>query len=165
MIIKKQFAIHEYLEEEKFLSEQAKEGKCLVKVFGDEYEFKACESVERQYKVFYSLTHFDPKVYQGFKLLTTFTSSEGGHYYYLLVEDEFAKLPPNKDRNFILEKNLRRIERFNGIIIGSLLIFFIFLYLTHRNPLYFIIILAAIAMSIYVYNLRSKIKKAIEKTV
>lgn len=163
MNIKKQFAIHEFLEEEIFLNEMAKEGKCLKKALGDGYEFEECEVSDNKYKVVYSLSDFDPEVYQGFKLVTTFTSSKGGHYYYLLIEDATAKLPLNKDRNFILEKNLSRIERFNGIIIGSLFIFFVFLYINYKNPLYFIIIIAAIALGTYVYHLRSKIKKALTK--
>lgn len=163
MIIKKQFAIHEYIEEEFFLNEMAKEGKCLTKALGDGYEFKECEASDKKYKVVYSLSDFDPEVYKGFKLLTTFTSSKGGHYYYLLIEDTTAKLPLNKDRDFILEKNLSRIERFNGIIIGSLFIFFVFLYINYKNPLYFIIIIAAVVLGTYVYHLRSKIKRALTK--
>lgn len=161
MIIEKKFALHEYKEEEQFLNEMAREGKGLVKALGESYEFEKCEPSGNQYRVVYSVSNFDPAMYIGFKLMTTFTSSKGGHYYYLLVVDETADLPVNKDRNLTLEKNLSRIERFNGVIIGSLLIFFIFLYINYKNPLYFTIIIAAGAFGVYVYNLRNKIKKAI----
>lgn len=161
MIIEKKFALHEYEEEESFLSEMAQEGKCLVKALGDSYQFEECEPVDNKYKVVYSVSDFDPEVYQGFKLMTTFTSSKGGHYYYLLIEDAEAELPVNRDRNLMLEKNLSRIERFNGVIIGALLVFFVFLYINYKNPLYFTVIIAAGAFGGYVYNLRNKIKKAI----
>lgn len=160
MIIEKKFALHEYEEEENFLNEMAQEAKCLVKALGESYQFAECESADNQYKVVYSVSDFDPEVYVGFKLMTTFTSSKGGHYHYLLMEEAAAELPMNRDRNLMLEKNLSRIERFNGVIIGSLLIFFVFLYINYKNPLYFIIIIAASAFGAYVYNLRNKIKKA-----
>lgn len=161
MIIEKKFALHEYEEEELFLNKMAQEGKCLVKALGESYQFEECEPSDHKHKVVYSVSNFDPEVYEAFKLMTTFTSTKGGHYYYLRVEEPTAQLPLNRDRNLMLEKNLSRIERFNGIIIGSLLIFFIFLYLNYKNPLYFTIIIAAGALGVYVYNLRNKIKKAI----
>lgn len=163
MIIEKKFAMHEYVEEEQFLNEMAKDGKCLVKALGEGYEFEKCAPSDTKFKVVYSVSNFDPKIYEGFKLLTTFTSSKGGHYHYLEVEDEAAKLPYNKDRNLTLEKNLSRIERFNGIIIGSLIILFIYLYINYQNPLYFITIIGASALGGYIYKLRNKIKKAMNE--
>lgn len=160
MIIEKKYALHEYQEEELFLNEMAREGKCLVKALGESYQFEECEPADNTYKVVYSVSNFDPELYEGFKLMTTFTSSKGGHYHYLLVEDDTAELPFNRDRNLMLEKNLSRIERFNGVIIGSLLVFFIFLYINYKNPLYFTIIIAAGGFGAYVYDLRNKIKKA-----
>lgn len=161
MKIKKTFAMHEFLKEEEFLNEMAAQGKCLEKALGDGFQFKECDSYDAEYKVVYSLSDFNSELYKGFQLVSTYTSSKGGHYYYLKIEDPDAQLPENEDRNFILEKNLRRIERFNGIITGSLLILFVYLYITYRNPLYFIIIGAAVVLGGYIFNLGSKIKKGL----
>lgn len=162
MIVKKQFAIHEYIEEENFLNQKAQEGYCLKRVLEDGFKFEKCESPS-SYKVVYSLSDYEPKDYAGFELVSSYSSSKGGHYYYLKVVDPEASLPENDDRQFILEKNLSRIEKFNGIIIGSLLILFTYLYLTRKNPLYFIIIFAALALGIYVWRLSKKIKSALNK--
>lgn len=161
MIIKKQFALHEYTEEEAYLNKMAQEGKCLKKALGDSYEFEECASYDNKYKVVYSFEAFDSEIYEGFKLVTTYTSSKGGYYYYLLIEDPTAELAVDEARNYTLQNNLNRIDRFNGIIIGSLFILFIYLYINYKNPLYFIIIVAAMALGTYVFKLRSKIKKAI----
>lgn len=161
MIIEKKFALHEYEEEEHFLNEMAQKGKCLVKATGESYQFEKCTPSDAKHKVVYSVSNFDPEVYKSFKLMTTFTSAKGGHYYYLQVQDPTAKLPVNKDRNLMLENNLSRIERFNGVIIGALLVFFIYLYINHRNPLYLTIIIGAGAYGLYIYNLRSQVKKAL----
>lgn len=163
MIIKKEFAMHEFIEEENFLNEMAAEGKCLEKVMDGRYQFSECEPLNQQYKVVYSVSPFDADVYEGFELVTTFTSAKGGYYHYLLMTDPTATLPENTDRYYILDSYLSRIERFNGIIIGSILILFIYLYLTYRNPLYFIIIAVAIGLGGYVFNLRRKIKKIIDE--
>lgn len=163
MIIKKNFAMHEFIEEEEFLNKMASKGKCLEKITEDGFEFKKCNNYSVRYKVVYSLSEFKSEDYKGFDLVTTYTSYKGGHYYYLKVLDPDAQLPENKDRKFMLKNNLSRIERFNGIIIGSLFILFVYLYISYKNPLYFIIILAAFLLGLYVFRLRKKIKKTLEQ--
>lgn len=163
MKVKKQFAMHEYIEEENYLKKMAAEGKCLKRILADGFEFEDCEPAEKDFKIFYSLSDFDPEEFKGFKLLTSYTSSKGGHYYYLEQEDPKAQLPDTKERDFMLEKNLKRIERFNGLVTASLLILFVYLYINYKNPLYFIIIAAAIGLGSYIYHLSNKIKKRISK--
>lgn len=163
MIIKKNFAMHEFIEEEEFLNKMASKGKCLERISEDGFEFKECDDYSAKYKVVYSLSEFNSEDYEGFDLVTTYTSSKGGHYHYLRANRSGARLPKNKDRNFMLKNNLSRIERFNGIIIGSLFILFVYLYISYKNPLYFIIILGAFVLGLYVFKLRKKIKKALQQ--
>lgn len=163
MYIKKEFALYEYLEEEAYLSEMAKKGYCLEKALGDGFEFKECSSQKNIYRVIYSLDEFLERDYPGFLHVDTFSSSKGGYYHYLLLEDGDGILPINKDRNYRLKNDQGRIERFSGIVIGSLLILFLYLFYTYKNPLYLTIVGSAIILGAYVWNLRSKIIQAIQE--
>lgn len=163
MYIKKEFALYEYLEEETYLNEMAKEGHCLDKALGDGFEFKECSSTDNVYRVVYSLSEFIEDDYKDFSLVDTFSSSKGGYYHYLLQEDRIGKLEVNEDRNYRLKNDKGRIERFSGIVISSLLVLFLYLFYSYDNPIYLIIVVAAIALGLYVLNLRSKIIKAIQE--
>lgn len=163
MIVKKEFALYEYLEEEAYLNEKSEEGHCLKKALGDGFEFESCESTKNKYKVMYSLSDFVVQDYPGFSLVDTYSSSKGGYYHYLLEEDEDSVLMINEDRNYSLNNDLGRIERFSGIVISSLMILFLYLYYTQRNPLYLIIVVLAIGLGVFVLNIRAKMKAAITK--
>lgn len=163
MYIKKEFALYEYLEEETYLREMAEKGYCLEKATGDGFEFKECPPKMNTYRVVYSLDEFAQKDYLGFYHVDTFSSSKGGYYHYLLLEEGDGNLAINEDRNYRLKNDQGRIERFSGIVIGSLLILFLYLFYTYRNPLYLTIVASTLILGTYVWNLRSKIIRAIEE--
>ena len=162
MYVEKQFSLYEYLEEETYLNEMAKDGHCLEKVSGEGFQFKDCASQNLVYRVVFSLNDFDQREYDGFTLIDSFASSKGGYYHYLLQESELAVLKPNEDRKYRLENDLGRIERFSGIVISSLMVLFLYLFYTQKNPLYLIIVLAGLILGVYVLKLRRQIIKAIK---
>lgn len=163
MYVKKEFAMYEYLEEESYLNDMAKEGFYLVKALGDGFEFGECAETDYSYRVVYSLDEFNEGDYGGFNLVDTYASSKGGYYHYLLQKEENASLKINVDRNYNLNKDLKRIERFSGIVISSLMLLFLYLFYLHRNPLYLIIVGAAIGLGLYVLKIRSEIIASIKE--
>ena len=163
MYVKKEFAMYEYLEEEAYLNSMAQDGKCLVKAIGDGFEFKECKESDHEYRVVYSLDEYSEEDYPGFELVDTFSSSKGGYYHYFLQKDPQAVLRKNEDRNYKLDKDLKRIERFSGIVISSLMILFLYLFYTQRNPIYLIIVVGAIGLGVFVLKIRSKIIASIQR--
>lgn len=162
MYVEKQFALYEYLEEEAYLNEMAEDGHCLEKATGDGFQFEECTPQNLIYRVVFSLNDFEQEEYEGFALIDTFASSKGGYYHYLLQKNELAVLKTNKDRKYRLDNDLGRIERFTGIVISSLMVLFLYLFYTQKNPLYLIIVLAGLILGLYVLKLRRKIIQAIK---
>ena len=163
MYVKKEFALYEFLEEDAYLMQMAKEGHCLDQALGDGFEFKDCEPSDVVYRVVYSLNDFNQGDYEGFSLVFTYASSKGGYYHYLIEEAKEAVLLQNADRKYRLENDLGRIERFSGIVISSLMVLFLYLAYTQRKPLYLLIVFMGMGLGVFVLKLRAKIKKAIEQ--
>lgn len=163
MYVKKEFALYEFLEEEAYLHQMAKEGHCLDRALGDGFEFKDCERSDVTYRVVYSLNDFNQSDYEGHSLVCTYASSKGGYYHYLVEESKEAILATNTDRKYRLENDLGRIERFSGIVISSLIVLFLYLSYTQKNPLYLVIVLMGIGLGGFVLKLRAKIKRAINE--
>lgn len=162
MYVKKEFSLYEFLEEEAYLNQMAKEGHCLDQALGDGFEFKDCEPLDVIYRVVYSLNDFEEKDYDGYSLVCTYASSKGGYYHYLIQETKETVLLKNEDRKYRLENDLGRIERFSGIVISSLMVLFLYLAYTQRNPLYLVIVFMGVGLGVFVLKLRAKIKKAIK---
>ena len=162
MYVKKEFALYEFLEEEAYLMQMAKEGHCLDQALGDGFEFKDCVPSDVVYRVVYSLNDFNQSDYEGYSLVCTYASSKGGYYHYLIEESEKAILLTNEDRKYRLKNDLGRIERFSGIVISSLMVLFLYLAYTQKKPLYLVIVFMGIGLGVFVLKLRAKIKKAIK---
>lgn len=160
MIIKKNFSILELEEEAKYLSEMAKFGMIFIGSTGEGHEFKQGEAKDIEYRVEYTIDPLDDS--QMFELIDVYHSSKGGYYSYLkrVGDGEFIS---NDDRISVVSMQKNRIDRFTGLIIISLIIYFIYMFITHGNYLYLIVVALGIAMGIWVYNYRSKIINILNK--
>ncbi|MDE8239138.1 DUF2812 domain-containing protein [Erysipelothrix rhusiopathiae] len=163
------FSIIEFKEEVQYLEAKAEEGLMLEQFDGNGYHFCQNEPAKLNFEVAYTIEPMNDdlkKQYldQGFILICTYTSEKGGAYYYFArPRSNEPIISFNEDRSEVIKMMVHRIERFTGIVIGSLLVLFIYLYLNYRNNLYFIIIGAGGVLAVYTYQLRRKAKAVLEE--
>ncbi|WP_228410212.1 DUF2812 domain-containing protein [Erysipelothrix piscisicarius] len=163
------FSIIEFNEEVSYLETKAEEGLMLESYDGIGYHFKASEPAKLNFEVAYTIEPMhdnlmDLYLNQGFILICDYRSEKGGTYYYFARPRSNQPIESfNEDRVEVIQMMIHRIERFTGIVIGALLVFFIYLYLNYRNNLYFIIIGAGGVLGIYTYQLRRKAKAVLEE--
>lgn len=159
---KTSFSIIEFKEEAQYLEQKAEEGYMLDSYDGTAYHFDFNEPAKLNFEVTYCIEPMTEEIKQryldqGFIRICEYSSQKGGTYYYFVRPRSLNPIVSfQEDRIEVIKMMVHRIERFSGIVIASLLVFFIYLYINYQNNLYFIIIGAGAVLGAYTWQLRSK---------
>lgn len=161
MIIKKSFSILDLEKEAIYLNEMAGKGLRFKRALGDAHEFEEVEPFESDYRVEYTIDPLeDPQMYT---LIDAYHSSKGGYYSYLLKDGD-GDFVSNEDRADVVLSQRNRVDRFTGIVLGGTFILFTYMFIDQQEPLYLLVVGAALILSIYVLIRRTRMNKIVNTT-